>query len=125
MSMQIQRRRGTTSQHASFTGAVGEVTVDTDKKVLVVHDALTAGGTPLAKEAVLSAHTGDQTNPHSVTAAQAGADPAGTASSAVAGHASGVNVHAIASVTGLQAELDALAGGDPVDDLELLLWLGI
>ena len=29
---------GTTSQHGSFTGADREVTVDTDKETLVVHD---------------------------------------------------------------------------------------
>lgn len=51
MSKAIQRRRGTTAEHAGFTGLVGEVTVDTTKKTLVVHDGVTAGGTPLAKEA--------------------------------------------------------------------------
>jgi len=51
MSLAVQRRRGTTADHATFTGAVGELTVDTDKKTVVVHDGLTAGGTPLAKEA--------------------------------------------------------------------------
>ena len=45
----IQLRRGTTAQHASFTGLVGEVTIDTDKDTLVVHDGVTAGGYPLAK----------------------------------------------------------------------------
>lgn len=48
MSTAVQRRRGTTAQHAAFTGLLGEITVDTDKKVLVVHDALTAGGFPQA-----------------------------------------------------------------------------
>lgn len=48
MSTQIQRRRGTTSEHATFTGALGEITVDTDKKTVVVHDGATAGGHPLA-----------------------------------------------------------------------------
>ncbi len=45
----IQLRRGTTAQHASFTGLVGEVTVDTDKDTRVAHDGVTAGGYPLAK----------------------------------------------------------------------------
>lgn len=45
----LQLRRGTTVQHAAFTGLVGEVTVDTTKKTIVVHDGTTAGGTPLAK----------------------------------------------------------------------------
>jgi len=46
----IQFRRGTTTQHNSFTGLLGEVTVDTDKKTLVVHDGSTTGGFPLARE---------------------------------------------------------------------------
>jgi hypothetical protein len=50
MSFAFQRRRGTTTQHASFTGLNAELTVDTDKKTVVVHDGSTAGGTPLAKE---------------------------------------------------------------------------
>ena len=52
---QIQRRRGTTAQHSTFTGALGELTVDTDKKTVVVHDGSTAGGSPLAVEATVSA----------------------------------------------------------------------
>lgn len=56
-SKQVQRRRGTTAQHTDFIGAAGEVTVDTDKNTLVVHDGITAGGHPLEKEGggVLSA----------------------------------------------------------------------
>ena len=50
MSTQVQFRRGTTSQHAGFTGAVGEVTVDTVKQTCVVHDALQVGGYPLLRE---------------------------------------------------------------------------
>ena len=48
MAKQVQFRRGTTSQHSTFTGAVGEITVDTDKNTAVVHDGSTAGGHPLA-----------------------------------------------------------------------------
>ena len=44
---QIQTRRGTTAQHSTFTGAVGELTVDTDKKTVVVHNGITPGGFPL------------------------------------------------------------------------------
>ncbi len=50
MSTQIQRRRGTTAQHASFTGVVGETTIDTDKDTVVVHDGTTVGGHPLMRE---------------------------------------------------------------------------
>lgn len=44
MAKQLQIRRGTTAQHASFTGLVGEITVDTDTDQLRVHDGSTAGG---------------------------------------------------------------------------------
>jgi len=50
MSKRLQLRGGTTTQHTSFTGANREVTVDTDKDTLVVHDGSTAGGFPLAKQ---------------------------------------------------------------------------
>ena len=50
MATQVQFRRGTTGQHSAFIGAVGEVTVDTEKKVVCIHDAITAGGFPLLKE---------------------------------------------------------------------------
>lgn len=49
MARQVQFRRGTTAEHSTFTGAVGEVTVDTDKDVTVVHDGATAGGIPMLK----------------------------------------------------------------------------
>ena len=44
MPTQLQLRRGTTSQNDSFTGAVGEVTVDTGTESLRIHDGSTAGG---------------------------------------------------------------------------------
>lgn len=50
MTTALKLRRGTTAEHASFTGALAEVTVDTDKKTLVVNDGVTPGGTPLARE---------------------------------------------------------------------------
>jgi len=49
MATAIQWRRGTTSQHSSFTGLVGEITVDTDLDTIRVHDGSTAGGHRLAK----------------------------------------------------------------------------
>ena len=51
MPTQLQLRRGTTTEHSTFSGAVGEVTVDTTKDTLIVHDGATNGGFPLAKEA--------------------------------------------------------------------------
>ena len=54
MATQIQLRRGNTAQTSIFTGAIAEVTVDTDKKTLVIHDGSTAGGIPLSKESTTS-----------------------------------------------------------------------
>ena len=50
MSTQVQFRRGTTSETAAFTVAVGEVTVDTSKNTCVVHDGTTLGGFPLLRQ---------------------------------------------------------------------------
>jgi hypothetical protein len=50
MATQVQHRRGNTVQTNAFTGAIAEITVDTDKNTIVVHDGSTLGGTPLAKE---------------------------------------------------------------------------
>ena len=44
MPTQLQLRRGTTSQNNSFTGAAGELSVDTTLDQLRVHDGSTAGG---------------------------------------------------------------------------------
>ena len=50
MAKLLKLRRGTTSQHNTFTGAEGEVTIDTTKDTAVVHDGSTTGGRPLARE---------------------------------------------------------------------------
>lgn len=44
MSGQLQLRRGTTAENNAFTGAVGELTVDTTLDQLRLHDGVTAGG---------------------------------------------------------------------------------
>ena len=59
MAKKLQLRRGTTSQHNTFTGAEGEVTIDTTKDTAVVHDGSTAGGTPLAKEDMSNVSSSD------------------------------------------------------------------
>ncbi|MBD5397990.1 hypothetical protein HDR60_00585 [bacterium] len=50
MTTAIQFRRGSTDEHILFTGLEGEITVDTTKKTAIVHDNMTAGGIPLARE---------------------------------------------------------------------------
>lgn len=44
MATQTQLRRGTAAQNNSFTGAVGELSYDTENKSVRVHDGSTAGG---------------------------------------------------------------------------------
>lgn len=46
MSKQWQIRRGTTVENDEFTGAVGELTMDTDKNQIRLHDGVTQGGMP-------------------------------------------------------------------------------
>ena len=48
MAKQLKLRSGTATEHNNFTGANGEVTVDTTNKTLRVHDGSTVGGTILA-----------------------------------------------------------------------------
>ena len=49
MTTQVQFRKGTTSEHAIFTGANAEITVDTEKKTAVVHDGSDVGGFELQR----------------------------------------------------------------------------
>ena len=49
-SSPIQQFRGTTAQHKTYKGLPGELTVDTDKNVVVVHDGSTAGGHPMVPD---------------------------------------------------------------------------
>ena len=53
-SSPVQQFRGTTAQHAKYTGRPGELTVDTNKNVVVVHDGVTAGGHPMASSDIFS-----------------------------------------------------------------------
>ena len=54
MAVQVKLRRGTANQHSTFTGAIGEVTVDLTHDTLRVHDGVLAGGHRLAKYSDLS-----------------------------------------------------------------------
>ena len=57
-SSPIQQFRGTTAQHKTYKGLPGELTVDTDKHVVVVHDGSTAGGHPTVPDKFLLKSTG-------------------------------------------------------------------
>jgi len=73
MPTQVQFRRGTTTQNNAFTGAVGEISVDTTLDHIRLHDGSTAGGHRLALYSELN--TGD------ITAVVAGTGLTGGATS--------------------------------------------
>lgn len=54
MPIQVQLRGGTSEEHNNFVGAEREITVDTTKHTLVVHDGVTEGGYPLPTSEDLS-----------------------------------------------------------------------
>ena len=49
MAVTVLFRRGTTAQNNSFTGSVGELSVNTTTNTIRVHDGSTAGGHELMK----------------------------------------------------------------------------
>src|SRR5271166_5292697 len=49
MSVQVKRRRDTAANVAAYTGAQGELIVDTTNDRVTVHDGATAGGFAAAK----------------------------------------------------------------------------
>jgi len=49
MPTQVQFRRGTTAQNNAFTGAIGELSVNTSNNTIRVHDGTTVGGFELAR----------------------------------------------------------------------------
>jgi len=53
MAKLLKIRGGTTTQHNTFTGSAREITVDTDKDVLVVHDGATAGGFSMMRSDIM------------------------------------------------------------------------
>ena len=56
MATQLQLRKGNTAQTAVFTGAVAEVTVDTDQDTVVVHDGTTVGGNYIVSKTQLQSN---------------------------------------------------------------------
>ena len=58
MAARVKLRRGTSTQHNTFTGAVAEITVDTTNNSIRVHDGVTAGGHQLLKTTLANIEDG-------------------------------------------------------------------
>jgi hypothetical protein len=101
MTTELRLRRGTAAQHASFTGALGEVTVDTTNNRLIVHDGATPGGFP-----VLALVGGILPGAQGGT----GGNTAAAARSGISAAASGANGD-ITSLSALSTALSIAQGG--------------
>ena len=96
MPTSFQFRRGTTTQNNAFTGAAGELSVDTDKNTLRVHDNSTAGGTEL-----MLADASNATN-----------DPTITLTGAVTGSGTMTNLGSVSIATTATADPTLTLAGD-------------
>lgn len=81
---QVQIRKGTTAQNNAFTGALGEMSFDTEQKRLRTHDGATLGGFPHALQSEVEALQSEVETPTFLAdkringfAAVAGASPTG------------------------------------------------
>ena len=63
MSIEVRLRRGTQTEHQSFTGNTGEVTLDTTANTLRVHDGVTVGGHKLLSNNVTGTFTTNKIEP--------------------------------------------------------------
>ena len=102
MATILQLRRGTTVQHSTFTGAEGEVTVNTTKDTVVVHDGTTVGGFELVSLAATQTLTNKTLTSPTLTTPALGTPASGVLTNAT-GTASGLtagNVTTNANLTG-------------------------
>jgi trimeric autotransporter adhesin len=111
----LQLRRGSTVDHQTFTGAVGELTVDTTTKVVKLHDGLTAGGIALAKADLSNLSLSAPLNANSQRLTSV-ADP-------VLNQDAATKSYVDSEVSDLQGQINALGGGsssitDEIDAIE-------
>ena len=114
MTTQIKRRRGTTTEHSTFTGAEGEITIDTTKDTVVVHDGSTAGGHPLAKESSIAGKvdssgdtmTGDLTVPNIIVSGNVDGRDVSADGTKLDGIEAGADVTDTANVTAAGAAME-------------------
>jgi hypothetical protein len=97
----LQLRRGTTAEHATFTGAEGEVTVNTTKDTIVVHDGAVAGGYELVSLAATQTLTNKTLTSPTLTTPALGTPASGTLT----------NVSGLPLTTGVTGTLPVANGG--------------
>jgi len=102
MATQIQFRRGTTAGHSTFTGAAGEITIDTDKDTIIVHDGSTTGG---ANELVTLSNTQTLTNKTLTSPNMTSPSIGGTAVTATA-----AEINTLDGITATVSELNIMDG---------------
>lgn len=111
MATILQLRRGTTVQHSTFTGALGEVTVDTTKDTVVVHDGTTAGGKPLATEAYVTSAIQTKDNSDEITEGSTNLYFTNTRARSAFSASTGISITDGAISTSITQYTDALARG--------------
>lgn len=131
MGKRVQRIGGNTGNQDAFTGLPRELTVDTTKKEIRVHDGLTAGGIPVARadvdnvQAATSVQDGKMTAVQVVSLAQVIADAAQNAidiATNVANIATNTGDIATntAAIAAINALIPAVAGVAEINKLLLL-----
>jgi cytoskeletal protein CcmA (bactofilin family) len=83
MSKTVQWKRGNTSVNSTYTGAAGEITVDTDIWAMRVHDGSTAGGHPVSAAGAGNLTFTNQTIAGTVANGNIILDPIGTYSAVI------------------------------------------
>jgi len=124
MTKQVQRRRGTSTQHTGFTGADGEISVNTTNKSVHVHDGSTAGGFEAARadlnnvtgSDVASSVSGETVSSLTITSADInGGTIDGTT---IGGSTPAAGSFTSVSVTGTVDGRDVAADGTKLDGIE-------
>lgn len=125
MSTRVQYRRGTTVEHASLALAVGELTVDTTKKTVVVHDGSTAGGLPLPTLTGAETLTNKTLTTPLISVINEASAGVGVTADGVLHKDGGVDISGALALSGqiaFPASQNASAGANTLDDYEEGSW---
>jgi hypothetical protein len=131
MAKTLQLRRGNSAYAAAFTGAEGELLVDTQTKTIRVQDGSTIGGTPLARMSDLAEFItaeevpvgGIAVGPNAVLVQATGATAAENGALLLAGYEAAVALKSVVSApTTYVFENKYFQGGYTSGNIESLWW---